>query len=61
MKLTKKMQKFLFIDLFKSAVHVSGDVLAHPQNQFNCIYSFGAMHRTVADRSATSENIARNM
>jgi hypothetical protein len=32
------MQQFPFIDLFKSALHVSGDVFAHPQEQFNCIY-----------------------
>jgi hypothetical protein len=30
------MQQFAFIDLFKSALHVSGDVFAHPQEQFNC-------------------------
>jgi hypothetical protein len=35
------MQQFPFIDLFKSALHVSGDVFAHLQEQFNCIYSFG--------------------
>jgi hypothetical protein len=35
------MQQFPFIDLFKSALHVSSDVFAHPQEQFNCMYSFG--------------------
>jgi hypothetical protein len=44
------MQKFPFIDLFKSAVHVSGDVFAHPPEQFNRIYSFGTTHRPAADR-----------
>jgi hypothetical protein len=43
------MQPFPFIDLFKSALHVSGDVFAHPQEQFNCVYSFGTMHRPAAD------------
>jgi hypothetical protein len=43
------MQKHLFIDLFKSALHVSGNVFAHLQEQFNCIYSFGTMHRPAAD------------
>jgi hypothetical protein len=44
------MQQFPFIDLFKSALHVSGDVFAHLQELFNCIYSFGTMHRPAADR-----------
>jgi hypothetical protein len=44
------MQQFHIIDLFKSALHVSGDVFAHFQEQFNCIYSFGTMHRTAAER-----------
>jgi len=44
------MQQFsfidLFIDLFVSAVHVSGDKLAHPQEHFLTIYTaFGTMHR----------------
>jgi hypothetical protein len=41
------MQQFSFIVLFKSALHVSGEVFAHLQEQFNCIYSFGTMHRPV--------------
>jgi hypothetical protein len=32
------MQQFPFIDLFKSAVHVSGDVFSHLQEQFTCRY-----------------------
>ena len=41
---TNKMQQFrfidLFIDLFESAVHVSGDKLTHLQEHFfGCIYS----------------------
>ena len=32
---------FTFINLFKSAQHVSGDKFAHPQEHFfDCIYSF---------------------
>ena len=35
------MQQIPFIDLFKSALHVSGDKLVHPQEHFfDCIYSF---------------------
>jgi len=38
MEATNKMQQFsfidLFIDLFESAVHVSGDKLAHLQEHF---------------------------
>jgi hypothetical protein len=43
------MQQFPFIHPFKSALHVSGDVFAYSQEQFNCIYSFGKMHRPAAD------------
>jgi len=32
--ITNKMQQIPFIDPFKSALHVSGDKLAHPQEQF---------------------------
>ena len=43
---TNKMQQNLFIDLFKSALHVSGDKLAHPQEHFLILYAaFGTMHR----------------
>jgi hypothetical protein len=31
---------FLFINLFKSAPHVSGDKFAHPQVHFLTMYSF---------------------
>jgi len=35
------MQQIPFIDLFKAALHISGDKLAHPQEHFfYCIYSF---------------------
>jgi hypothetical protein len=34
------MQRFPFTDFFNSALHVSGDSFAHPQEHFNCIYSF---------------------
>jgi hypothetical protein len=39
------LQQFPFIDIFKSALHVSGDVFAHLEEQFNCTYSFGTMRR----------------
>jgi hypothetical protein len=40
------MQQIPFIDLFKSAVHVSGDKFAHPQEHFLTVYTaFGTMHR----------------
>jgi hypothetical protein len=39
-------QLFWFINLFKSALHVSGDKSAHPQEQFLTVYAaFGTMHR----------------
>jgi hypothetical protein len=44
------MQRFPFIDLFKSLVHISGDVFEYRHDQFNCIYSFGTMHRRAAAR-----------
>jgi len=34
------MQQIPFIDLFKSAPHVSGDKLAHHQEHFLTIYTF---------------------
>jgi hypothetical protein len=33
------MQQIPFIDLFKSALHVSGDKLAHPQEHFLTVYT----------------------
>jgi len=37
---------FSFINLFKSALHVSGDKFAYPQEQFLTVYTaFGTMHR----------------
>ena len=39
-------QLFLFTNLFKSALHVSGDKFAHPQEYFLTAYTaFGTMHR----------------
>jgi len=34
------MQEISFIDLLKSALRVSGDKLAHPQEHFLTMYSF---------------------
>ena len=40
------MQQIPFNDLRKSALHVSGDKLAHPQEHFLTVYTaFGTMHR----------------
>jgi hypothetical protein len=40
------MQQIPFIDLFKSALYVSGDKLAHPQERFLTVYTaFGTIHR----------------
>jgi len=47
------MQKIPFIDLFKSALHVSGHKLAHPQGHFLTVYTelrnflhlVGCLHR----------------
>ena len=37
---------FSFINLFNSALHVSGDKFAHPQEHFLTVYTaFGIMHR----------------
>ena len=42
---TSKMQQILFIDLFKTTLHVLGDKLAHPQEHFLTAYTaFGTMH-----------------
>jgi len=40
------MQKIPFIDLFKSALHVSGDKLAYPPEHFLTLYTgFATMHQ----------------
>jgi len=40
------MQQISFTDLFKSALHVSGDKLAHAQEHFLTVRTaFGKMHR----------------
>jgi len=45
MQATNKMQLIPSIDLFKAALHVSGDKLAHPQEHFLTAYTaFGKMH-----------------
>jgi len=37
---TNKMQQnYVFIDSFKSTLHVSGNSFAHLQDYFDCIYS----------------------
>ena len=42
---TNKMQQIPFIDLLKSALHVSGNKLAHPQEHFLTVYTaFGTMN-----------------
>jgi len=33
------MQQIPFIDVFKSALHVSGDKFAHPQEHFLTVYT----------------------
>jgi hypothetical protein len=35
MSTTNKMQQILFIDLFKSGLHVLGNKFAHPREQFS--------------------------
>ena len=40
---------FSFINLFTSALHVSGDKFAHPQEHFLTVYTdFGTMHWSAA-------------
>jgi len=56
------MQQIPFIDHFKSALHVSGDKLAHPQEHVLTVYTaFGTMHRyccrPVARLSPVGSNI----
>jgi hypothetical protein len=70
------MQQILFIDIFKSALHVSGDKPAHPQEHFiDSIYSFwytapvgsniGALYQKLNIQSKmlprTGGFVARNM
>jgi Ser-tRNA(Ala) deacylase AlaX len=49
------MQQFPFIDVFKSVLHVSGDNFAHPQEHFNCIYSFWYNALTLLPTGGTVE------
>jgi hypothetical protein len=37
------MKQFRFIDPFKSALHVSGDNFAHPQEHLTVFTAFGMM------------------
>ena len=47
---------FSFINLFNSALHVSGDKFAHPQEHFfDCIYSFWYNAPTLLPAGATVE------
>ena len=42
-------QLFRLLVLLKSALHVSGDKFAHPQEHFLTVYTvFGTMHRSEA-------------
>ena len=42
----QEVTTFSFINLFNSALHVSGDKFAHPQEHFLAVYTaFGTMHR----------------
>jgi hypothetical protein len=53
------MQQFPFIDLFKSALHVSGDVFAHLQEKFNCVTSrqqVGALYQSCIYSSIAPED-----
>jgi len=48
------MQQIPFIDLFKSALFVSGDKLAHPQEHSLTVYTaFGTMHRHCCRQAGT--------
>jgi hypothetical protein len=45
------MQQITFIDLFKSALHVSGDKFAHPQEHFGLYIQLSVQRTdTAADR-----------
>jgi len=45
------MQQIPFIDLFKSALHDSGDKLAHPQEHFLTVHTaFGTKYRYCLNR-----------
>ena len=51
-------QLFSFINLFKSALHVSGDKFTHPQELFLTVYTaFGTMHRHCCRPVATVGSI----
>ena len=47
---------FSYINLYKSALHVSGDKFAHPQEHFfDCIYSFWYNAPTLLPTGVTVE------
>jgi len=46
---------FSFINLFKSALHISGDKFTHPQEHFLTIYNFWCNTPTVLSTGATVE------
>ena len=48
-------QTFSFINLFNSALHVSGDKFAHPQEHFLTIYGFWYTAPTLLLTGATVE------
>jgi hypothetical protein len=51
------MQQFRLIDPFKSAVYVSGDNFAHPQEHFDCIYSFWCDTPTLLSTGVTGRHL----
>jgi len=59
------MQQIPFIDLFKSALHVSGNKLAHPQEHFLTVYTVkGALFDCIYSQKVLlrlGEFVARNM
>ena len=68
---TNKMQQnYIFIDSFKSTLHVSGDSFSHFQEHFDCVYSileqyidalFQNAVNTVKVLPKMGETVARNM
>ena len=50
-----RCNNFFFINLFNSALYVSGDKFAHPQEHFLIVYTaFGTMHRHCCRSAAVS-------
>jgi len=46
------MQQVPFIDLFKSALRVSGDKLAHPLEHFVTVYASRQQYRCIVPKAA---------